>query len=73
LNLKYTVYVKNPDKEWALENLTVESGNEELRFEIPRIIKPQEMVEGYIYWTPKVGSRKPLLTEFKISGELMVG
>jgi len=65
--MKYSVFVKNPDEEWPLDNITVESGNEELRFELPKIIKPLEMVEAFIFWTPKKGSRKPLLTEFKIS------
>lgn len=71
--VKYTVYVKNPDKEWPISNITVENDNPELKFDIPSIIKPDSVVEGYIFWSPKIGSRKPLVTDFKINGELFVG
>jgi len=71
--MKFTVYVKNTDKEWSIDNLKATTENAELVFDIPSIIKANEVLEAFIYWTPKIGSRKPLTTDFHISGELLIG
>jgi len=71
--MKYTLYVKNSDTEWSIDNLKAVSENTELVFDIPRTIKPNEVLEAFIYWTPKIGSRKPLTTDFHITGELLIG
>ena len=71
--VKYSIFLNNPDKEWPITNLAIENTNPELKFEIPLILKPGQVTEGHIFWSPKKGSRKPLITDFKISGELWVG
>ncbi len=71
--IKYTVFIKNPDIQWPIANLSGVTENKELEFDLPNIIKPNEVAKAYIYWTPKVGSKKPLEASFKISGDLLIG
>jgi len=70
---KYTVYMKNTDKDWAIHNIKIENTNPELRFEAPEILKPNEVREVNVYWTPKLSNRKPLRAEFKFSGDIFIG
>ncbi len=70
---KYTMYLKNTDTEWAVHNIKFENTNPELRFEYPQTIEANEVKELNIYWTPKLDSRKPLRTDFKISGDIYIG
>ena len=70
---KYTVYMKNTDPEWAIHNIKIENTNPELRFESPEMLKPNEVREVHVFWTPKLSNRKPLRAEFKFSGDIFIG
>ncbi|MDC4218594.1 MAG: hypothetical protein MT336_05650 [Candidatus Nitrosopumilus limneticus] len=71
--VKYTMYMKNTDIQWPVHNIRVQNVNPELRFEIPEILKANEVKEIFVYWTPKLDSREPLLTKFEFSGDLFIG
>ena len=64
---KYTVYMKNTDPDWS------ENTNPELRFEAPEMLKPNEVREVHVFWTPKLDNRQPLRAEFKFSGDIFIG
>lgn len=70
---KYRVYMKNTDPQWKIENILVQSDNSELAFEFPQALAPNQIQEIFIYWTPKLNSRKPLSSEFKFTGEVLIG
>lgn len=70
---KYTVFIKNTDANWPVHNIKIENTNPELRFEYPPILEANTVAEVYVYWTPKLDSRKPLKTEFKFSGDIYIG
>lgn len=70
---KYRVYMKNTDPQWKIDNIKVESANSELAFEFPQSLSPNQIQEIFIYWTPKLNSRKPLSSEFKFTGEVLIG
>ncbi len=70
---KYTMLMKNTDTQWSVHNIKVENANPELRFEIPDTLKPNEVQEVFVYWTPKLDSREPLLTKFEFSGDVFIG
>jgi len=72
-SVKYTVYMKNTDPEWSIHNIKIENANPELRFEAPETLKPNEVQEVHVYWTPKITNRKPLRAEFKFSGDIFIG
>ena len=56
-----------------MHNIKIENTNPELRFEYPPILEANTVAEVYVYWTPKLDSRKPLKTEFKFSGDIYIG
>jgi len=70
---KYKLYMKNMDAEWTINNLKIENLNPELEFDYPNMLQAGQVKEVYIYWTPKLDSRKPLNTNFKFSGEIYIG
>lgn len=71
--IKYKIYMKNTDPEWAVHNIKLENNNPELKFDYPQILRANEVKEVFVYWTPKLDSRKPLETEFKFTGEIFIG
>ena len=71
--MKYTVYLKNTDKEWPIDNIKAVNLSEEIKISLPDMLQPQEVKEMSVYWTPKVGARVPLLTNFSIKGDLLIG
>jgi len=71
--MKYTVFIKNTDTEWPVRNIKIENTNNELKFEAPETLEANEVKEVYVYWTPKLDSRRPLRTEFKFSGDTYIG
>ena len=71
--IKYTMFIKNTDTEWPVHNIKIENDNPELRFEAPEMLKANEVKEVYVFWTPKLDSRRPLRTEFKFSGDTYIG
>ena len=72
-SIKYKMYIKNTDEQWAVHNIKLENTNPELKFDFPEILKPNEVREMFVYWTPKLDSRKPLNAEFKFTGEVYIG
>ena len=70
---KYTVYMKNTDPDWSIYNIKIENTNPELRFESPEMLKPNEVREVHVFWTPKLDNRQPLRAEFKFSGDIFIG
>jgi hypothetical protein len=71
--IKYTMYMKNTDVEWPMNNIHIENTNPELRFEYPEYLQANEVKEINIFWTPKLNSRKPLDTKFKFTGDILIG
>lgn len=71
--IKYKMFMKNTDPVWSINNIKVESVNQELKFEFPESLKANQVQEIFVYWTPKLDSRKPLSSEFKFTGEVFIG
>jgi|TARA_R110000737_G_scaffold54598_1_gene76908 hypothetical protein len=71
--IKYTMFMKNTDTQWPVHNIKIENANPELRFDIPDMLKANEVKEVFVYWTPKLDSREPLLTKFEFSGDVFIG
>ena len=70
---KYRVYMKNTDPQWKIDNIKVESVNAELSFDYPNTLSPNQIQEVFISWTPKLNARKPLSSQFKFTGEVLIG
>ena len=41
--IKYTMFIKNTDTEWPVHNVKIENTNPELRFEVPEMLKADEV------------------------------
>lgn len=70
---KYKMYMKNIDPTWSVHNIKAETSNIELKFEYPETLSANEVREIFVYWTPKLDSKKPLSSEFKFTGEVYIG
>jgi len=68
-----TIYMANPDKEWPIVNITLNTNDEMLQVEYPQVLRPNGKAEIKLSMDVLFSQNKGLAVAQMFTGEMFIG